>query len=354
MEVTYDNAFGGLLVATWFNALLYTLEVNQVQRYFRKYSNHDPFLIRAMVVICVGVDGANLIVQCACVYLYAVTHWGDEPYLRRRSWTIPTFLITTSLTAFVVQSFLIRRFHRLAKKPIITAALAVLSLGAIGGALSCAAIIFFHDDYIYRERIITPAIIWLSLSAGTDCAIAGTLVMQLHKMKSGFKGSEGMIRRITVTAIQTGTVTSVLALTALGTFLGFVDTNISTSFGFCLGCFYTLTMLHNLNQRRSISGSDSTIGSTLSAHTGYRVEPGSLGLNITRLTDELSEPGTVATDRRTQSTARVESNLTKPESRTPCQDSTHGKNIKRPDVNVAVPFPLPKAKTKDSLGDGCS
>lgn len=63
----------------------------------------------------------------------------------------------------------------------------------MGGAFGCAIIVIIHNDYQSRGAIVVPAIIWLSLSAGADCAIAGTLVVQLQRMKSGFKSSEGYV-----------------------------------------------------------------------------------------------------------------------------------------------------------------
>jgi hypothetical protein len=248
-----------------------------------------------MVIVCVCFDGVNLISECTCVYLYSVTHWGDPPYLQYLSWPIPLSAMLTSLTALVVQSFLIRRYHQLARIRIVTACLAVLAVGAIGGAFGCAILTILHKDFESRKTVTVPAIVWLSLSAGTDCVIAATLIIQLQRMKSGFKKSEGTIRKITVTAIQTGSVTSVVALAALGAFLWIMETNICSALLYCLGCSYTLTMLYNLNQRRSLSGSTSDSESSYRTYSG---EPGSLGLNLT---------GILATDPQSQSDVRMDS-----------------------------------------------
>jgi hypothetical protein len=100
-------------------------------------------------------------------------------------------------------------------------------------------------------------------------------------MKSEFKSSESLIRRITVTTIQTGAATSILVITALGAFAPVINStsNVSTSLCFPLGCVYSLTMLYNLNERSNLSGSNQD------AHDAsvFQPEPGSLGLNLTVL-----------------------------------------------------------------------
>lgn len=73
----YDTTFGTLLIATWVNTLLYTLEVSQVRVYFKYHVQEDPLLVQTMVKVCLLCDSACLIAEYACVYLYAVTHWGE-------------------------------------------------------------------------------------------------------------------------------------------------------------------------------------------------------------------------------------------------------------------------------------
>jgi hypothetical protein len=143
-----------------------------------------------------------------------------------------------------------------------------------------AILMIIHKDIGTRRSSIVPVTTWLTLSATTDCSIAVALVIQLRRMRSGFKSSEGLVRRIAFTSIQTGAATSILALLSLGAFTCIMMTNdllnnVSIAFGFCLGCTYTLTMLHNLNKRKELS--DNREGDSKS----FQGEPGSLGLNMT-------------------------------------------------------------------------
>ena len=257
MPNVYDTTFGTLLVATWVNTMLYSLEISQVHVYFKHHSQKDPLLVRTMVKICLLFDSLCLVAECACVYLYAVTHWGDADYLQNQDWPIPMYVMATGVSTLVVQMFLIRRYFHLVRdsegpwKPI---CMAILSLGAVGGAYAAAIMIILNRTYASRGRIVVPVTVWLSFSAGTDWSIALSLICKLRQMRSGFKSSAGTVQRIIYMTIQTGTATSVLALVALSLYLTSKTTNLATTFGFCIGTTYSLTMLHNLNKRHDLAG----------------------------------------------------------------------------------------------------
>jgi cellulose synthase/poly-beta-1,6-N-acetylglucosamine synthase-like glycosyltransferase len=138
-----------------------------------------------MVVLCLVFDTANLASECAVVYLYGVTHWGDKSYLQDQHWPMSVHLLTTSLTAFVVQCFLIRRYYHIAGSAILSALMFLLAFGSFGGAFT-TCIVLYTDEV--RAGISLP--IWLGFSAVTDCLIATSLVVVLLRMQSGLKSTE--------------------------------------------------------------------------------------------------------------------------------------------------------------------
>jgi hypothetical protein len=193
MIQTNDTTFGVLLIATWVSTILYTLEIMAVRKYLRKYSIHDPLLIRRMVKACLVLNTVNLFAEYAAVYLYSVTHWGDKLYLQHQNWPFPVYATTTSSTGVIVQLFLIRRYHQLARQRIVTWLLSSLSLVALCCAVAVAIKISLQDEYDSRNSLLIPVAVWFSLAAGTDLSIAVALVHQLQSMKSGFKSSEGYV-----------------------------------------------------------------------------------------------------------------------------------------------------------------
>ncbi|TFL03256.1 hypothetical protein BDV98DRAFT_563930 [Pterulicium gracile] len=136
MPNTYDTTLGALEIGTWVNMMLYNLEISQVCVYFKHHSQKDPLLVRTMVLICLPFDSARVIAECACIYLYTVTHWGDAEYLLDQYWPIPVYVMTTAVSSLMVQMFLIRRYFHLVRgsegpwKLICIAILSVASFGA--------------------------------------------------------------------------------------------------------------------------------------------------------------------------------------------------------------------------------
>jgi hypothetical protein len=226
---------------------------------------------------------------------------------------IPITAMTTGTTAFVVQMFLIRRYHHFARIPAVTWSLVLTAFLSLSSCYILAVTEIVHNSYFARNRklIRISGTIWIVLTVVTDCFIAAALVVQLHRMKSGFKSSESLIRRITVITIQTGTVTSILQLIGLGTFLGSIQGNLSIAVGFCIGCVYTLTMLHNLNERNTLAGiSQSRNAGGQDGATSPDLpegEPGSLGFNLTRILSNCQKSvEQSSSDQQPESRTRIE------------------------------------------------
>jgi hypothetical protein len=99
----------------------------------------------------------------------------------------------------------------------------------------------------------------MGASALADVSIAIALVIALVKAgsKTSMSRTKKLISRLIVVAIQSGTFTTILAVSLLTIYLLKPTTNDSAYFSFCLGRAYTLTMLFNLNLRRTIEKSRS-------------------------------------------------------------------------------------------------
>ncbi|ESK84453.1 hypothetical protein Moror_6197 [Moniliophthora roreri MCA 2997] len=243
-----DKSLGGLLVGTWVNSYLFMTELIMSYRYFSRYRN-DPIWIKLLVVITLMVDLISTINQYVCVYLYTITHWGDTEYLNSQQWQLPTHLITTGISALIVQNFLIWRFWMLSKNWYISLLLVGTSMSGTAGSLAAAVIIIQHPGYEYRGAVRIPASIWLGLSAVTDVSITAILIYTLRRMKTNLQKTKNLIKRLTTLAIQTGSPGSAVATIALIVYFRDIESNITVGIAFTLGRVYALTMLHNLNSR---------------------------------------------------------------------------------------------------------
>ncbi|KAK0501055.1 hypothetical protein EDD18DRAFT_788811 [Armillaria luteobubalina] len=268
----YDQSLGAILIGSWFNAMLYMLELWQGYIFFSTFRG-DALIVRLMVIISLVVDTLGTANNCACIYLYTVTHWGDMTYILVQNWAVPTYVILSGISACNVQLFLSYRFWTLTKNTFITGTLITFSLASLGGAIANGITVVYHSDYAQRDFNIKTVTIWLVASAVADISIACALIIQLRSSKPVFKETKALIRRLTIMAMQTGTVTTTLAIICLILYLVNTESNITVGFGFCLGRVYALTMLFNLNTRLKgrRHADDTTIFPPDSGSGGYRL-----------------------------------------------------------------------------------
>jgi len=273
----FGPALNGLTVGSWFNAMLYMLEIVQLTYYIKhswkrgKDSKGDKLPIRCIVIICFIVDTLCTIAICSWVFLSDVIHWGDVQYLTQQYWPVPTKVMCTSTVALLVQSFLISRYYHMSKQRIISCVLGFFSITSFAGGISVSVVLVFYSSYADRYKGLATTPVWMAASAVADICIAVALVISLSKAgsKTSMPRTKKIISRLIIVAIQSGTFTSVLAILLLSTYLARPTTNDSAYFSFCLGRAYTLTMLFNLNLRTSIEKSRSaSIANTLGGMGG--------------------------------------------------------------------------------------
>ncbi|KAJ6556417.1 hypothetical protein B0H19DRAFT_1262478 [Mycena capillaripes] len=266
MSFNRDSILGALLVGTWANSVLYTVEIIQacmakargreilknlqVASYYRDFKQ-DNWMLKLLVFSTIAFDSVSMIANYASVYLYTITHWA---FLRRFGVSAepfdPLFVFTTSVVAALAQSFLATRYWLLTKNKSITFILFLFITVAAGGALASGATIATFPQYKDRRKVIVPATTWLLIEAVTDISIALALVLELRKMKSPFQKNRSLVNRLVTQTIQTGTAGATIALTVLIAYLANKESNVTTAIAYCIGRVYCITMLANLNNRK--------------------------------------------------------------------------------------------------------
>ncbi|KAJ6599677.1 hypothetical protein DFH09DRAFT_1303060 [Mycena vulgaris] len=250
MSFNPDITLGALLMGTWANSILYTIEVIQAAYYYRHFK-HDNWMLKLLVSSTIAIDSVSMIANYASVYLYTITHWGDLAYLQNQYWPYPLYVFTTGVVAALVQGFLAARYWLLAKNRFITLTLFFFIMVAIGGAFASALTLAIFPGYKDREKVLIPATTWLIAEAVTDISIASALLLEFWKVRSSFKENMSLLNRLVTQTIQTGTTGAAIALAVLVAFLGNHETNVSTGIAYCLGRVYCITMLANLNRRKT-------------------------------------------------------------------------------------------------------
>ncbi|KAF7328160.1 hypothetical protein MVEN_02573500 [Mycena venus] len=252
---TLNKVIGALLLGAFVNSMLYMLEVLEVIKYFRRFPN-DTKLLKCSIVTLVLLDSTCTFAQWACLYLYGVLHWGDLDYLGYQNLVIPIYIYTSGIIGFIVQNFLISRYFKLTRRRVVCAGLILMTVAAFVGAVWSATLLTIVTDYSHRNVAVKSAILWLASSAATDTAIASALVIQLRSVTSVYRETRSLVRRLIFHTIQTGSVTSTIAICVLVTYLNDTNANVCVGFGFTLGRLYTLTMLFALNNRHAFKEVD--------------------------------------------------------------------------------------------------
>ncbi|KAJ6545599.1 hypothetical protein B0H19DRAFT_1267006 [Mycena capillaripes] len=278
MYFNSDIILGALLVGTWANSVLYTVEVIQAAYYYRHFKD-DNWMLKLLVSSAIAFDSVSMIANYASVYLYQITHWGDVAYLQNQHWAShfgpierkkdnqthvieqfdPLYVFTTGVVAALTQSFLASRYWFLSKNTFITLTLFFFITVATGGAFATGATLVIFSQFTDRRKAIIPGTTWLVTGAVTDISIALALVLELRKVDSSFKETRSLVNRLVAQTIQTGTAGATIALATLVAFLTNTETNVSTGIAYCIGHVYCITMLANLNNRKSLVSNDHTL-----------------------------------------------------------------------------------------------
>lgn len=249
-----SSTLSGLFGGSYLNAMVYTLEIVQLASYIKHFWKRDKLPIKILVISCFLIDTLCTIAVFAWILLCSVVHWGDQAYLAVQSWPSPVYVVCTTAVATLAQSFLISRFFILSSQPIITLILGIFTLTALAGGISVAVILIHFASYADRDKLLLTAIIWLGSTALADLLIMIFFVLTLTRTASRAKirSTKALIKRLVLFAIQSGTVTTILALLTLSIFLTKPMSNDSAYFSLSIGRVYTLTMLFNLNLRKGL------------------------------------------------------------------------------------------------------
>lgn len=190
------KVLGALMGASWVNAavshshlactplLTSTLQLFGVSiclyiAYYRAFKQ-DLAWIRAAVIFsflvdCVGIAPlwtgsptdlstalarqVSTVNQCVMVYGYSVTHFGSYEYLTAQPVEFFIYLVTTGLSALIIQTYLMARIWKLSRNLILIAVLLLLALTAIAGAIATAIVIeFVYNSIEDREGVQTSVI----------------------------------------------------------------------------------------------------------------------------------------------------------------------------------------------------
>jgi hypothetical protein len=177
-----DAVFGSLVIGTWINLVLLMIETLQAITCLRQ--RDKGLSIKYVILWAYMLDMVCSMGNCACVYLYTITHWGDAMFSTNQPWPMSVNCITTGLVALTVQLFLLLRYFSLSRNVWISAVLAILAFASTAAAVSVGILITMYSSYAERKHVMIPSLLWVTATSVTDWGIAGALICELRKMRS--------------------------------------------------------------------------------------------------------------------------------------------------------------------------
>ncbi|KAJ7185303.1 hypothetical protein C8R46DRAFT_376253 [Mycena filopes] len=215
---SYVVGFGNALIATWLTILFCGVAFTQAVHYFARFPD-DTLIRKSLVGVVVFLLVFTQAMECAETYQRLVTEWGDPAAFEVQSWRPGVFLVSGSLTAFIVDQFLIHRFYTVSNNMWIAVVLSLLNLvSLVMGILALQIFVSvvggrFNPEAI--EKIKPFSIVWGTTSAVTEVSIAACLVWTLRGMKMLFKETTQLIHHIMAVSVQNGCTTSLVSIAGM-------------------------------------------------------------------------------------------------------------------------------------------
>ncbi|KAL4067188.1 hypothetical protein V8B97DRAFT_977681 [Scleroderma yunnanense] len=243
-----DATFGALLLGVVISAILYGVAVLQIIFYYTRYTA-DSWYIKSLVLVVFISDTMHQALITHSVFTYLVTDIGAPAELGKIVWSLVVEVLFNAITAFLVQCFLMMRVYRLSNKNTIV----TVSVMAVVLAEFIMSLIYVSKTLTYETfnelggfKSLSSAI--NATTAASDIMIMGCLCYLLQKYRTGFRRSDAIITRLIIFSVNTGLLTSILAIASLITISLWPDDFIYIAFYFCLGRMYCNTLLATLNE----------------------------------------------------------------------------------------------------------
>lgn len=279
--------YGRIYVGLLFNILLFGILITQYYIYHTTYKK-DPIWIKTFVWVLMILDIFNSVVNSYFIYDGVITHFGDFDYLLISNWCINADTVVTAVIAIMVQFFFAWRIQVLVRKWYLTSVIVAISLAGLAMALVTNWIVIKTPRYSDFPQWKGVVVSWLACTAFSDIVIAVSLVWFLRTHKTGFRKSDVIVDRIIRITVQTGLLTSIIAILDIVTYLSEPDgTHLMLNTPLCK--IYANSILSSLNARggwrfnmHSLGEGTSQLAETTSHFQSFRIEndPNNLASNV--------------------------------------------------------------------------
>ncbi|KAJ7347317.1 hypothetical protein DFH08DRAFT_159528 [Mycena albidolilacea] len=252
----YENLTAPILAGTQCNwALLGTLTL-QVYKFHVSFPQ-ERAAIKALVYTIFLLEVAQTALTSHFAYATLVLQWGDPNVFVDLPWSSLTTPIFTAITSVAVQLFFAWRIHVLRGGSLVFRAIIglIVLLALMQGLAAIVSDSRFAVTTQISEitRLMVGVKVWLFGSAVCDVVITVTMVIILSEYRTAtpWKGTDSLITKLIYNTVETGAVTSIVAVADVVLFITLPSTNLHQWPAFMLGKLYSNVLLVTLNARGS-------------------------------------------------------------------------------------------------------
>ncbi|KAJ7743046.1 hypothetical protein DFH07DRAFT_37075 [Mycena maculata] len=260
----YELLTAPILAGTQCNwALLGTLSL-QVYKFHICFQKERAW-IRCIVYSIFLMQAAETAITSHFAFSLLVMNWGDPTIFVKLPWSSLATPIFTGITSAMVQCFFAWRIYILKGENmvyrIVAGAIVMLAWMQSLAAIISDAKFAVTTEVAELENLVKGVKVWLVGSAVADVVIALTMIVILSEFrrKTPWKRTDSLITKLIYNTIETGAITSVLAICDVSLFILFPENNLHQTFAFMLGKVYANVLMVTLNAR-AISGTPSGLG----------------------------------------------------------------------------------------------
>ncbi|KAJ7214817.1 hypothetical protein GGX14DRAFT_609477 [Mycena pura] len=237
--------------ANWLLLGTLTLQVYKFHVCFPK----ERWWIKTLVYTLFTLEVVQTAVTSHFAYTLLVVRWGDPTVFVKLPWSSLAVPIFTGITSASVQIFFAWRIYTLKGEHLWARAVSVLivmlALMQSLSALVTDGRFAVTTQVAELQKLMIGVKVWLIGSAVCDVVITLAMITILaqYRMKTPWKRTDSLITKLIYNTVETGAITSVVAVAEVILFILFSQTNLHQTPAFMLGKLYTNVLLTTLNTR---------------------------------------------------------------------------------------------------------
>ncbi|TRM65020.1 hypothetical protein BD626DRAFT_567876 [Schizophyllum amplum] len=265
-----DETIGAMSIGFSVSCLLFGVLSTQVFIYFRRYP-YDMYGYKAFVIGIWMLELMGQVLIGHAVYYYTISHFAEPLVFITGDvvWTLIVQIIFGDVVGSLVKACFALRVYRFSGRNWwVTGIIFFLILAQFGLGIAYTQRSFVLNRLVLIPKIKTIATLALSANVATDASIAIALCFFLGKLRTGHHKSDTMVNKLTVYAINTGLLTSLVSLSTLLLYNLRPQTFEFMAMFFVLSKLYAISLMCTLTTRKIVRGRGTDREGLTSGYTG--------------------------------------------------------------------------------------